>query len=287
MVPILAMLAVAALVDVSATTISSTMAMTTTPRSKAPCVMCPVGSLRPDVIATQPQDPPGTIDYTCQSAQNWLNAPGTTTTCADGQAYWRTTCCTPKNREFLAPHRTLTATLSTVTYTVTETMTTTTATLTTTTAVPTAPSCVMCLNEDLRETVIATQPQDPPGTLPYTCKDAQDWLNAPSTTATCATGRAYWKTTCCIQKPSQTTSPAPVVPVDIERVERVKTEIDSFIHSSDLDEVTFTDLIWHLERVFSVPIDATNKAKIKEYAIMIAGGKLRLDRKNSVCNHCR
>merc|ERR1712039_1028685 len=166
-------------------TYTVTETMTTIAESTGSCMICPVGSLQPDVIATQPQDPPGTIDYTCQSAQNWLNAPSTTTACADGRAYWRTTCCT-------------------ITLTSTLTMTTTTATLTTTTTL-----CLICPNEGFRRNAVANQPQDPPVTSVYTCTSAQDWLNAPSTTVTCASGQAFWNTTCCIPRPSQAPSPAP------------------------------------------------------------------------------
>jgi len=330
MASILAMLAVsasAALVDVSATTISSSIAMTTTPRSKAPCMMCLAGSLKLDVIANQLQDPPGAPPYTCKDAQDWLNAPSTTATCANGRAYWGTTCCTLLTRKFLPPTTTLTATLTTVTYTVTLTMTATTTTvflppnitltttlttatytvtltMTTTTTTGTTPTeasrapCVMCLNEGFRRNAIATQPKDPPGTPPYTCKDAQDWLNAPSTTTTCAGGRAYWKTTCCIQKPSQAPSPEPSPapsptpspapspsPVDDrvnEEIERVESEIESYIYGRDLDPEhdKFIHLLRHLERVFSRKFDAKAEAKIKEYAIMIALRKHRNKKNN-------
>merc|ERR1712217_724698 len=216
--------------------------------STGSCMICPVGSLQPDVIATQPQDPPGTIDYTCQSAQNWLNAPSTTTACADGRAYWRTTCCTITLTSTLTM-TTTTATLTKTNATATLTMTNTTATLTTTTTL-----CLICPNEGFRRNAVANQPQDPPGTSVYTCISAQDWLNAPSTTVTCASGQAFWNTTCCIPRPSQAPSPAPSpapsrapspapivhVPLDIERV---KSEIRSFIRSSNLNEVKLNDLL--------------------------------------------
>merc|ERR1712217_439091 len=263
--------------------------------STGSCMICPVGSLQPDVIATQPQDPPGTPDYTCQSAQDWLNAPSTTTACAAGQAYWRTTCCSLDNRKFLAPTITLTSTLTMTMTTATLTMTTTTATLTMTTTGVSRALCVICPNEGIMRNAVANQPQGPPGTPVYTCQDAQDYLNAPSTTVTCASGRAFWSTTCCIRRPSQALSPAPSaapspapsrapspapivhVPLDIERV---KSEIRSFIRSSNLNEVKLNDLLQHLQPLFVGPINATSQDAIRKYAAEIAVKKIINAKKN-------
>merc|ERR1719382_849211 len=92
---------------------------------------------------------------------------------------------------------TTTAMLTMTTTTATLTMTTTTAALTMTKAVVSRARCEICPNVGFRRNAVATQPQDPPGTLDYTCQNAQDWLNAPSTTITCARGQAYWNTACC------------------------------------------------------------------------------------------
>lgn len=262
-------------------------------------MICPVGSLQPDVIATQPQDPPGTVDYTCQSAQNWLNAPSTTTACADGRAYWRTTCCTLITRKFVAPTITLTSTLTMTTTTATLTMTNATATLTmtntTATLTTTTTLCLICPNEGFRRNAVANQPQDPPGTSVYTCISAQDWLNAPSTTVTCASGQAFWNTTCCIPRPSQAPSPAPSpapsrapspAPVDHVPhrepvdVERVRSEIRSFIRSSNLNEVKLNDLLQHLEPLFVGPINATSRRAIEIYAAELADMKIKNAKKN-------
>merc|ERR1712007_60363 len=127
---------------------------------------------------------------------------------------------------------------------------------------------------------VANQPQDAPGTPVYTCQDAQDHLNAPSTTVTCASGRAYWSTTCCIRRPSPVPSPAPIVHVPLD-IERVKSEIRSFIHSSNLNgDVKLNELLQHLQPLFVGPINATSRDAIRTYAAEIAVKKIINAKKN-------
>merc|ERR1711870_201633 len=70
--------------------------------------------------------------------------------------------------------------------------------------------------------------------------------------------------------PSRAPSPAPIVHVPLD-IERVKSEIRSFIRSSNLNgDVKLNDLLQHLQPLFVGPINATSRDAIRNYAAEIA-----------------
>eukprot|EP00416_Gambierdiscus_australes_P018676 CAMPEP_0171062606 /NCGR_PEP_ID=MMETSP0766_2-20121228/5142_1 /TAXON_ID=439317 /ORGANISM="Gambierdiscus australes, Strain CAWD 149" /LENGTH=731 /DNA_ID=CAMNT_0011518405 /DNA_START=17 /DNA_END=2209 /DNA_ORIENTATION=- len=152
-----------------ASTVAPTTKPTTTPTPRPTCHIC---AAYEHGFEFHPQSDAGVTKaghtYSCEEAEAWLNGPlGQNATCAQGASWWSTMCCT---------------------------------------AAPTPrPTCRICA---AYEYGFEFHPQSDAGVTkeghPYSCEEAEAWLNSPlGQEATCADGASWWSKRCCLWNPSQ------------------------------------------------------------------------------------